>query len=306
MPFLLALLLLTLFACSTPPEPSECVGPVRDLPAGPWQAYHEPSEGLDLDRLAQTFRLIDIDADPALARFTPEEIATLKAGGRNRVISYMNVGTCESWRTHWTTAPGCTPCGENTAAQLRPLQGWTDETWMNPANRAYQDLLLDCVAPRLVERGVDGFFLDNMDMHWANDAEAAPCDAACFQGAIDFVRRLRERYPNHLIILNGISDDLRLGMAGGTPLPLLIDGISREGTYLPDYNPTTEAQLAKWRDMGVSPGCHPLWIGTLDYLNTCEETDTAASVIARSRAQGFTPAVERADPQGQICFWSSL
>ena len=35
---------------------------------------------------------------------------------------------------------------------------------MNPGDTAYQQLLLDVVAPRLVAQGVDGFYFDNLEI----------------------------------------------------------------------------------------------------------------------------------------------
>ena len=53
----------------------------------------------DLRRVAAAFRLINIDADPTAGNFTRADIATLRAGGRNTVLSYLNVGACERYRS---------------------------------------------------------------------------------------------------------------------------------------------------------------------------------------------------------------
>ena len=55
----------------------------------------------DLRRVAAAFRLINIDADPTAGNFTRADIATLRAGGRNTVLSYLNVGACERYRSYW-------------------------------------------------------------------------------------------------------------------------------------------------------------------------------------------------------------
>jgi cysteinyl-tRNA synthetase, unknown class len=111
----------------------------------------------DLAKVARTYRIINIDADPGAANFSGAQLELLKAGGRNRVISYFNVGACEHYRTYWSSAPAglSTCCG--------PYEGYPDETWMDPGDPAYQALLLDYVAPRLAAR-VDGFYLDNLEL----------------------------------------------------------------------------------------------------------------------------------------------
>ena len=115
------------------------------------------------------------------------------------MISYLNVGACERFRTYWSdTGPGGPPsCGANTAAQLGPYAGYPDETWMDFANPGYRDLILDSLAPRLLAQGLDGFFLDNLELveHGPTDING-PCSAACRQAGLDLVRQLRERFSS--------------------------------------------------------------------------------------------------------------
>lgn len=56
-------------------------------------------------RIADTFRIINIDADPDAGNFTADQIGQLKADGRNRVISYLNLGAAERSRSYWSTVP---------------------------------------------------------------------------------------------------------------------------------------------------------------------------------------------------------
>src|SRR6185436_21026753 len=109
--------------------------------------------------------IINIDADPGVAAWTAAEITELKAGGRNRVISYMNVGSCENFREYFNQAPpGFVPCKNNLRAQRGRYSGYPDEIWMDPSNPDYSKLIVDHVAVRLAKTGVDGFFLDNMEI----------------------------------------------------------------------------------------------------------------------------------------------
>ena len=61
-----------------------------------------------LDKVAAMFRIINIDADPSMSNFTPAEIAQLRAGGANRVTSYLNIGSCENFRSYWDAVLACT------------------------------------------------------------------------------------------------------------------------------------------------------------------------------------------------------
>ena len=180
----------------------------RDIGIGaPWVSYYGNVAHLDLARVASTFRLIDIDADPDQGNVTPAQIATLKADGTNRVISYLNLGACERFRSYWQHAPaGFLPCGRDRRAHLGRYDGYRDETWMNPSDPAYRKLIVSYVAPRLIAQGVDGFYLDNLELieHGVRTRNG-PCDATCQQGALDLVRELRNAFPDKILVMQNAT-----------------------------------------------------------------------------------------------------
>ena len=276
--------------------------------ASPWMSDYGPAATLgDLGKAAQAFRIINIDADPDIGNFTPAQIVQLKAGGRNRVISYLNLGSMESFRAYWTHVPaGFVPGRDNAAAHLGPYSGYPDETWMDLANSDYQNLLLNYVAPRLVAQGVDGFYFDNLELieHGPNDSDG-PCNAACRQGGLDLVRRLREKYPSLLFVMqNATSDITRLGTTGGVSFPSLLDGVAHEEVYAPQQDAQAEKELQAWRGMPLTPGGQPFWIGTEDYVGSCANTGAARAAYTASRAQGFSPyAADASAKQQGVCYW---
>ena len=216
---------------ATPPPTGPGLGP--GFPSsGPWASFYGTAAEMgDLAKVAATFRIINIDVDPSSGNFTDPQIQQLKAGGKNTVISYMNVGSCEKGRQYWDTAPGFVPCGKNTAAQIGPYEGYPDEVWMDPSSEDYQKLIVDYVAPRLVARGIDGFYLDNMELiSHAPDDTNGPCKGKCREGGIELIRKLRAKFPDMLIVMqNGTGDVTRLGTtADGTEFRRLLDGIAHE------------------------------------------------------------------------------
>src|SRR5438128_2089695 len=57
---------------------AQAAGPGRGFPLdGPWVSYYGQAPGIDLGRVAATFRIINIDADPSRANFTPAQIEGL-------------------------------------------------------------------------------------------------------------------------------------------------------------------------------------------------------------------------------------
>lgn len=276
----------------------------------PWLSFYGSAQQAgDLDRVAATFRLIDIDADPDSGNFTPAQIRTLKAGGRNTVLSYLNVGSCERSRRYFRRAPpGLVPCGRNRAAQLGAYSGYPDEIWMNPANPDVQRLLLEHVAPRLAATGVDGFYLDNLEIveHGASGkGTGGPCDRACVAGALMLVARLRQAFPDLVIVMqNATGATTREAVVAGVPFPRLLDGISREEVYAPRYDRDAEVELVAWKKLGLSTDGSPFSITTLDYVGNCRDRRRTSGVYARSRANGFSPyATISSANQDRVCDW---
>ena len=120
----------------------------RGFPTGfPWVSFYGPGDMLDLAKVASTFRVINIDADPDGGNFTAAQITTLKAGGQNRVISYLNVGSCEDFRSYWDTDPPGHKSCMSSGALTAPYDGYPDEMWADLSNTAYRDLIVNYVLP---------------------------------------------------------------------------------------------------------------------------------------------------------------
>ena len=109
------------------------------------------SETEDLARLGD-YGTVVIDAQ----YFTKEEIAAFRDGGR-QVYSYLNIGSLEDFRDYYETYKDLT---------LAPYENWEEEYWINIADPRWQSFLLDEAAPALLEKGIDGFFVDNCDVYY--------------------------------------------------------------------------------------------------------------------------------------------
>jgi cysteinyl-tRNA synthetase len=251
--------------------------------------------------------MINIDADPGVGNFMRRQILDLKAGGKNRVLSYFNLGSCEHFRSYWAEVPqGFMSCGANTAAHRGAYDGFPGEIWMDVGNADHQKLLIDYVAPRLVAQGVDGFFLDNLEIVEHGTATTnGPCDASCAQGGLDLVRRLRERFPDLVFVMqNATGEVTRRGRTGGLDYPTLLDGISHEAVYAPEVDEDAQAELSAWAALGLRPDGRAFWIATEDYVGSCDAHRAARTAYENSRAHGFAPYVaDQSRGQHVICYW---
>jgi cysteinyl-tRNA synthetase len=264
-----------------------------------------------LAAVASTFRVINIDVDPDGGGFTDAQIAGLRAGGQNRVLSYMNVGSCENFRSYWSTEPPGHKSCQSSGALTTPYGGYPDEMWADLSNAAYHDLIVNYVAVRLAARPIDGLFLDNLEVveHGAG-ASDGPCGAACSQGGLDLVWELRQRFPDLLLVMqNAASDVTRLGRSHGVAYPSLLDGLSHESVYSNGGDPSALAQMKSWRAMGLSPGGHPFWLAVEEYAGACSAAakPAATALYAQAMADGFNAYVTDASGQQLTpCIWSSL
>ena len=281
------------------------------LDAGPWTSFYGNASQVDLTKMAATFRIMDIDADPDMGNFTATQIKQLQSSGKNKVLSYLNLGSCENFRGYWSNVPaGFLSCSANQAAQLGAYSGYSNEVWMNVGNPDYQHLVLDYIVPRLVAQGVDGFYFDNMEIveHGTNTSNG-PCDAQCSQGGLDLIAKLRDKYPNMLFVLqNATGNTTRLGKATGASgtvaFTSLLDGIAHEEVYKPVYDSGVESELVNWSGMNLMPGGRKFWIATLDYVSSCTNTTAAQSAFQASRVRGFSPSVSDSSAgQQTVCYW---
>jgi len=269
--------------------------------------YGTAQEMGDLAVVASSFRVINLDADPGAGNFTRGQIRDLRAGGKNRVISYLDLGSCEQFRSYWAEVPpGFLSCEANKAAHRGAYNGFPDEVWMDVGNAEYQRLLIEYVAPRLVAQGVDGLFFDNLEIvEHGTDTTDGPCDASCVQGGLDLVRRLRDRFPDLLFVMQNATSEVTLhGRTGGLEFPTLLDGISHEEVYAPAFDGSAQAELLAWASLGLRPNGRAFWIATEDYVGGCAARTAAGTAYDLSRAHGFSPYVtDRSDGQRVICYW---
>lgn len=274
-------------------------------------SFYGSSQGVDLAKTAKAFRVINIDVDPDTGNFADADIQALKAGGQNRVISYMNVGACENFRSYWSADPPGHKSCQGSGALTTAYGGYPSEMWADLSNAAYRDLIVNYVAPRLAARGIDGFFLDNMEVveHGANASEG-PCGAKCSQGGLDLVYELRQKFPDLLIVMqNATSDTTRLGTTHGVAYPSLLDGVSHEEVYSNGGDPQSRAEMLAWKGLGLVVNGRPFWLAAEDYVGSCSAGAKAAAqaIYDQAMKDGLNEYVTDASAmQSAPCFWSDF
>jgi uncharacterized protein (TIGR01370 family) len=107
------------------------------------------------DREAVGERLGDFDLvviDGELAR--PGEVEELQSRGA-AVLGYMSVGTIEKWRGWYDRVK---------RFRLEPWKAWKDEWFADVSKPRLRRIIAGEIAPKLMNKGFDGLFLDAVDM----------------------------------------------------------------------------------------------------------------------------------------------
>jgi uncharacterized protein (TIGR01370 family) len=154
---------------------------------------------------------------------------------------------------------------------LDEVKEWPGEQYVDCRDGRWHNLLLEEVIPELLTKGVDGLYLDNIDV-----AKEYPDTRS---GVVDLIRRIRERYPSiHLYSQNGLSV-----MAAIHPYITAIAHEDVFSTLSGDEKQATLDRLRHWQSRGFS-------IFTLDYTESCWE---AWRIMQESALDGFIPYVTR-------------
>ena len=105
----------------------------------------------NINRL-KDYNTVVIDAQ----HFKKEEIEAFKAKG-HKVYSYINIGSLENFRSYYK---------EYKDLKLGKYEHWEEEIWINVADQRWQDFITGKMIPSLIDKGIDGFFVDNCDVYY--------------------------------------------------------------------------------------------------------------------------------------------
>lgn len=109
------------------------------------------SVGKNLNRL-KNYETVVIDAQ----NFKKKEIKAFKAKG-HKVYSYINIGSLENFRSYYK---------QFKSLKLGNYKHWDEEIWINVADKKWQNFIVKKLIPSLLDKGIDGFFVDNCDVYY--------------------------------------------------------------------------------------------------------------------------------------------
>ena len=215
--------------------------------------------------------LLVIDAE----YFSQNDIARLRENGIREIYSYINIGSIESFRSYDTDFEKYT---------LGAYENWPEEKWIDVSAPEWQA----CTASRvdaLVQKGVDGFFVDNTDVYYNYP------QASIYDGILTILD-----YMDHTggkIMINGGDCFVKKYLT--TEKNVLIDGVNQENVFTAyDFSndaytkndQSTREYYTEYLDLAMSHGCTAY---TLEY-----------ATVPSIRRQAAAYAVKH----GYICYIS--
>lgn len=108
-------------------------------------------EGREAIEASVGYGTVVIDAQ----NLSREEIAEMQARGQD-VYSYLNVGSLETFRPYYE---------EFQRLVLNPYENWENEYWIDVTNEDWQELTAVTLSNEFREKGIDGFWIDNVDVY---------------------------------------------------------------------------------------------------------------------------------------------
>ena len=162
----------------------------------------------DLEKLS-AYDTVVIDAQ----FFDKKAIESFRSGG-HKVYSYINVGSVETFRDYYD---------EYLDLTLGDYEHWDEEKWIDVSSAQWQDFVLETLAPELLDKGVDGFFVDNCDVYYQY-----PTDEI-LEGLAVIMKGLTSTGAD--VVINGGDSFMDAYTAGGGRADEVITGINQESVF---------------------------------------------------------------------------
>lgn len=146
-------------------------------------------------------------------QFSKDEITSFVQKG-HKVYSYLNIGSLESFRAYYQRF---------SSLALGSYENWDEECWIDVSSVAWQRFILDELVPEMLQKGVDGFFVDNCDVYYQYPEQGI------FDGLVTIMQALMQT-GKKVIINSGDAFVNEYCRAGGNVTDI-ITGINQETVF---------------------------------------------------------------------------
>ena len=205
------------------------------------------------------YSLVVIDA----AYYQPSELQQLHKQGNRQIYSYLNIGSIESFREGHE---------KFNDLMLEPYEHWPGEAWVDVSQPSWQSYVLQ-QAKVLKKKGVDGLFLDNVDVYSLYPKETI------YQGLLSIVTELDGLGLK--LMVNGGRDFVLKGLKQGV-LQGKIDAVNQEEVFTYIQFETGETSLRPMSEQRE----------VKSYLETVAKQGVSVYLLEYGKVDEVTPLVK--------------
>lgn len=228
------------------------------------------------------YRVVVLDAD-----HYPQPLRAIAAQG-SVLLGYMSLGEVENHRSHYEATVGA-------GIVLDENPNWPGSYYVDVRSPAWTRMIVDKLAPDIMAKGFNGFFLDTLDNPPHLERTDPKRFAGMTEGAANLVKALRQRFPGAPIMLNRAFEILPQVVAD-------IDFALGESVFASydfdtkKYKPTRpEDRNYLVAQLQAAQKARPaLKVMTLDYWDPGDKPGIAR-LYQSERALGFNPYVATID-----------
>ncbi|EFI42006.1 endo alpha-1,4 polygalactosaminidase [Peptoniphilus sp. oral taxon 386] len=161
--------------------------------------------GPDSIEKMKNYELIVVDA----SNFSDTDIAKIHSNGQ-RVYSYLNIGSIESFRPYYDEFKSIT---------MGNYENWSEERWIDVSDSRWKKFIIEDIAGSYIDKKIDGFFVDNIDVWYEYPS------SEIYEGILNILYELNKLgLP---IIING-GDSFMREAVKSDEIYKIVDGVNQE------------------------------------------------------------------------------
>jgi hypothetical protein len=222
--------------------------------------------------LLENYQIVVIDGQ----YFSKEDITELKNKGK-KIYSYLNIGSIEDFRPYFSQWK------DNF---LGNYENWEEEYWMDVSNSNWQDYIVKTLAKNLIDKGIDGFFVDNFDVYYNYQQEKI------YHGLEEILKNLK--FYNKPVIING--GDYFIQRYLQEHEKIFFDGISQENVF-------TSIDFKHKQFYKQNENVKKYY---LNYLDICQRSDLKIFLLEYGKNKDILNEIKQyCDEKGYSFYYSS-
>ena len=144
--------------------------------------------------------------------YTAEDISELKEQGTT-IYTYLNIGSLEDFREYYDVYEPIT---------LDEYENWNGERWVDVTEPVWRTFI-SAKADELLDKGVDGFFVDNCDVYYHYHTEEV------FENIAAILNDLKSK--GAYVLVNGGDIFVTEYLSRYGNLDAVLDGVNQESVY---------------------------------------------------------------------------